>query len=577
MKLKVHIFILSHALLALLAMLLYAQTTTLSITVIVIHPLVVCAIYTTLLYCIPRKFRILSVSILTTLLILLYLSNIVAAHYWNGVITWSFLRSNLSVIIAELQKFPIYVFLIFFGGVMLLVKIYRKSLSFQENFRQHFGVLLLTPILVSAFYYSIYEMQEDMSATLQGEPLFEFLNVKQRGATTEQNIIIPKLTLEQTAKLGVKKQPNIILIHGDALRADRLGAYGNPRKTTPFIDNLIYTSAALKISNGLSNCSETICGVASVTASNFSYVGNVENIFTTLRENGYVNNFIGTGDLYHGGLDKYLSPITDNFIRADLNDGYYKHDDKFVLDTLELYPRSSERPQLFYLRMMSSHQLGSHQQKYKQYQPLPNSLFSMPLLGGNSFKTQVNAHDNFAIQFDAYVNNIFSIMSEKGYLDNAIVVIFGDHGDAMGERGYNGHYQNLYQEEIKVPIVIWTSNNIDIGIKNIAFATLMDIPATLLHYLDIPIPKNFLGSPLQIEQREKIAYLDSKRDTVGLLYQRAGHLYKLLLSKNEQNDSHLFELTSDPKEHIDIYEQDKEFTARLINTYNKFTGRKFSN
>lgn len=574
MKLKIHLFIFIHALISLLVMLVYSKYTPLSIDVILIHSIAICSIYITVLFCIPHKFIVLFLSALSTLLLLFYISNFVAIHYWNDVITWSFLIDNASVFARELQKFPIYVFAILLILIISIVKIYNKLLPFQTDFRQHFGILPLIPILVGTFYYSIYAMQDNMSETLQGEPLFEFFNTNIRYSTTNNHTIISTLTKTDKAiplqKTKNKKQPNIILIHGDALRADRLSAYGNLRKTSPFIDSLIYTGGGVKIPNSMSNCSETICGVASVTTSSFSYKGEVKNIFDILTKNGFVTNFIGTGDLYHGGLDQFLNPVVHNLFRADLNSEYYKHDDRFVIDTLSLYPKAPEQPQLFYLRMMSSHQLGAHRQKYKRYQPTPNSLFSMGFFGGDTLKAQINAHDNFASDFDGYVKSIFSIMGSKGYLDNAVVVIFGDHGDAMGEHGYQGHFNSIYQEEVHVPIVIWSSNNIDIGVKTNSFATLMDIPATLLYYLNITIPKNFLGKPLQIEINNKVAYLDSKRKVAGVLYQEDKQLYKLFVSKKEMRALRLFELNADPDELTDRRKQNKKITTKLMNLHKKF-------
>lgn len=40
------------------------------------------------------------------------------------------------------------------------------------------------------------------------------------------------------AACGAPSPPNIIVIVGDTLRADRLGSYGNPRGLTPFIDSI---------------------------------------------------------------------------------------------------------------------------------------------------------------------------------------------------------------------------------------------------------------------------------------------------------------------------------------------------
>ncbi len=565
MKLKIYLFLLLHTLTSLFGLFFYSQVAAVSINAFVLHPIIVCALYVSLLYFSPQRFLVLAVTISTIFFLLLYIGNVIAAHFWNDFISWSFLSNNYSVFINELIKFPIYIYAFLLGLVFLIYRIYSKWLSSLLNFRQNLGILSVIPILVMTFYLITYGMLPDMSEIWQTEPLFEFMTARYKVSTRSQDFTFPELTEAQAEKLANHNRPNIILIHGDALRADRLGTYGNPRETTPFIDSLVASKEGVKIPYSMSNCSESICGISSVTTSSFSYLNHVPNIFEILKNEGYIINFIGTGDLYHAGLDNYLDPVTDNFLRADLNDKYYKHDDRFVLDTLAAYPLSSTRPNLFYLRMMSTHSLGTHLEKYKRYLPVSKSLLSM-ILGGSAQEAHFNDHDNFTVQFDAYVKNIFSVLREKHYLDNAIVVIFADHADAIGERGHYGHYHSIYQEEIHIPIIFWASENNNMEVKTNLFATLMDIPATLLYELDLPIPENFLGLPLQIKRSEKTAHLSNKKKTIGELYQKGPQIFKLMVSKDTFENLHLFELTSDPGELSDLHASHQQLTKKMINS-----------
>lgn len=563
MKLKIHLIILSHTLVAFLAMLCYSQVMPLSLNVIIIHPLLVCAIYTTLLYCSPHKALPALASGSSILLLLLYSANMIAAHYWNGVISWSFLQTNADVVIAELQKLPIYLMPVPLLMVLLLLRLYKICLPSTPINRQSLSLLGLIPIIVAIFSFSTWKISPDMSMIWQGEPLFEFIKANPR-LSTPQTVILPTLSAAQSKKMNEQDRPNIILIHGDALRADRLGSYGNQRDTSPFIDSLIEDEGGIKLPYSMSNCSESICGFSSVTTSNFSFSGDKPNLFEILIDYGYVSNFIGTGDLYHGGLNQYIEPRTHNFLRADLQESYYNHNDRFVLDTLADYPKYTQRPNLFYLRLMSPHPIGMHFKEYEVYQPSSDSLLSM-LWGNSNTKTLINDHDNNALQFDAFVKVMFAQLSEKNYLDNAIVVIFGDHGDAIGEHGSYGHYNNLFQEEIHVPIVFWASDNIDMNINTSFFATLMDIPATILHHLKIPVPKTFMGIPLQKELSEKMAYLDNQKKTAGVLYQSPERLFKLFLTKNNLDNAYLFDLISDPDELINLTTQETKITEKLTN------------
>jgi arylsulfatase A-like enzyme len=362
--------------------------------------------------------------------------------------------------------------------------------------------------------------------------------------------------------MDASEGPNIILIHADALRADRLGIYGNNRDTSPFIDGLI-SKSGFKFDHGFSNCSESLCGFSSVLTSSFSYAKAEVSMLDLLGNKGYIINVIGAGDLGHGGLDGFFRPRADNFLRADLAEGYYQHDDQYIIDALDSYPDYRKIPNFFYLRMMSSHGLGSHREEFKKYKPTSKSLLSVFNFGSDD-QMRINDHDNFAVQLDAYVNQIFTTLGDKGYLDNAVVVIFGDHGDAIGEHGTYGHYNSLYQEEIHVPILFWSSPNIDLGLKSDQFASLMDIPVTILRHLGMEVPATFSGYPLQESYGEKIAYLNDRRGSRGLIYQKGSSLLKLI--ESDSAERMLFDLIEDPDERMNLYQADNDPRQYLFET-----------
>lgn len=549
-----------HSLLAFLAMLYTSTRMPLSLNVLVIHPMLVCAVYTLILYLLPSAMKIFAATAMTLFLCVLYFTNLIAIQYWNEQISLSFLSINQEVIFEELGRFPVFLIPVFAIFVYLVYALYRFLLSSHRHRAGDFGILLVTPVLVTGFAWSSWVISEDMDIIWQGEPFYEFVNTRAAGAQIQQEIITSPRN--QTVD-DAGSPPNIVFIHGDALRADRLGAYGNDRNTSPFIDGII-AAGAKRIAFGFSNCSESICGFSSVLTSSFSFRSAPTGLLEILSARGYVNNFIGAGSLYHAGLDRYIRPRVDNFLRADLDDNYYMHDDRYVLDALEQFPQYGGVPNFFYLRMMSSHGLGSHPQKYRKFQPTRDSLLSM--LGGESQRqAMINDHDNRAGQFDDYVGKIFALLDQKGYLDNAIVVIFGDHGDAMGERGTYGHYQTLYQEEVHVPLIFWHSDNIEMKIDTRFFATLMDVPVTILQQLELPVPDSFMGSPLQQPRQKKYAYLDSKKDTIGLVYQDGQQLLKLILARDDDTRAQLYDLRKDPGETTNLYRQQPELARTLIN------------
>ena len=55
---------------------------------------------------------------------------------------------------------------------------------------------------------------------------------------------------------------------------------------------------------------------------------------------------------------------------------------------------------------------------------------------------------------DSCLGELFSALDAAGRLDNAIIVVTADHGEEFFEHGNRGHRQTLYEESIRVPLLI---------------------------------------------------------------------------------------------------------------------------
>src|SRR5438105_8754850 len=81
-------------------------------------------------------------------------------------------------------------------------------------------------------------------------------------------LLLPPLAIEVgLAVRRWRRPPNIVVIVADTLRADRLGAYGNTRGLTPFLDELAARGTVFR--NAYSTCSWTNPSVASLFTSRY--------------------------------------------------------------------------------------------------------------------------------------------------------------------------------------------------------------------------------------------------------------------------------------------------------------------
>jgi len=84
------------------------------------------------------------------------------------------------------------------------------------------------------------------------------------------------------------------------------------------------------------------------------------------------------------------------------------------------------------------------------------------------------------LSFDDHVKRIYDHLAETGQLDNTILVIYTDHG-----------FKYAIRE--RIPIIIHFPDHANAGTRQ-NNVQIIDVPPTLLDYLDIPIPAWMLGT-----------------------------------------------------------------------------------
>ena len=127
----------------------------------------------------------------------------------------------------------------------------------------------------------------------------------------------------------------------------------------------------------------------------------------------------------------------------------------------------------------------------------------------DEFAALSNRYDNGVLQSDDYMRRIFATLDAKGYLANSIVVILGDHGDSLGEKGHIGHTRFLYQEDIRIPLLIYDQ---DVSrYQNANFATQADIAPTILQRLGLRVPSGWSDHSLLQPARERISLHQTRR------------------------------------------------------------------
>jgi arylsulfatase A-like enzyme len=69
-------------------------------------------------------------------------------------------------------------------------------------------------------------------------------------------------------------------------------------------------------------------------------------------------------------------------------------------------------------------------------------------------KHYVSQYDGGIAYMDFCLGEFLRQLKERGLYENTLIIITGDHGEAFGERAVVGHGRSVYQDEIRVPLIV---------------------------------------------------------------------------------------------------------------------------
>jgi arylsulfatase A-like enzyme len=247
-------------------------------------------------------------------------------------------------------------------------------------------------------------------------------------------------------------------------------------------------------------------------------------------------NTYSTSDLY-GAVTQYY----DGGMAAA-----YMSDDENVLKALRAVESWSGKPTMMQFHLMSAHQLGKRYPEFQKYTPAKGYIGKMR---GQPDIEHTNSYDNGVLQADSFIQKILSILAEKGYLNEAVVVITADHGDGLGEHGLFNHTNSVREQLLHIPLFFlkYESGKALPGVRNDSFMAQIDIAPSILFELGIDKPSVWSGQAFQLMKNRGFTYFQMV-PSVGLYDHRSSQfLWKYWINYSD-NAEYVFDLISDPGE-----------------------------
>lgn len=368
-------------------------------------------------------------------------------------------------------------------------------------------------------------------------------------------------------RAGYGRKRGVILISVDTLRRDHVGAYGYPKPTTPTLDGLakrgILADDAVSVSSWtlpshLSMLTSTLPGTHGGTDLKQGFNRSVPTVAEILKAQGFATHAV-TSHLYVSktyGLEAGFDSM--NFRQDRLAENVANH-------AMDLIDRFGDRPFFIFLHFYDPHW---HYAPPLEVLKIFEASYSGTMTGNlKDFqklrKDQVKPADldhlralyDGEIRYtDNEIGRFITHLTQRGVDRNTLMVVTSDHGEEFLEHGSWEHQKTLYEEVIRVPLLV--SGPGVTARRETRPVSLLDVAPTILDFLSLKPPPSMQGvSLLQpvLALREMYGETDHTIDGTRLSFLRGGaKSWKAILrsdpAKQVERSSEWYDLAVDPQE-----------------------------
>lgn len=413
--------------------------------------------------------------------------------------------------------------------------------------------------------------------------------------------------------LGCRAQrdPNVLILVIDALRPDHLGSYGYARPTSPNLDAL--AKRGVLFTDAVSPSSYTRAAVPSIFTSVhpaahgvFSQGRQVEVLsdeYTTLAEvlkaRGYrTAAFMPNPSLHHSfnfvqGFDLYDDDFRGGKGPAyEVNETARKINGRF-LRWLRGDGSDPAKPFFAYLHYRDVH---------APYVPPPpyDRMFPKTGEGRQLTRAEIQAQpldirtpqrfrdlDSYISRYDGEIRytderiaELLATLKKEGLLDNTVLFVTADHGETFLEHGAWTHGTDVYEELLRVPLLLVLPEEKHAGQRVEVPVQTTDLYPTVLALLGAEIPAGLQGRSLfeAIEGgadphrpvfSEARVPRNKRPSGWGQIVAVRADGWKLIYNRTKRRAA-LYHLAEDPSETHDLIDREPGKARELVRLLRKF-------
>ena len=402
--------------------------------------------------------------------------------------------------------------------------------------------------------------------------------------------VVPLVSCDRSAP--TRPAPSVLLITIDTLRADHCSVQGYPRATTPELERFARDGTRIELA---------YAPTATTAPTHATIFTSLYPLAHGVRKNGM------TLGAEHTTLAERLAAagyqtaaVVSSFVldpKFGFDQGFDRYDARFEGDTssvraprwqdhevdafdqpanattdkaLAWLGRQREPGRPFFLFV---HYFDPHH-PYVPPEPLASRFVSPGAV--SELEATTAAYDGEIAFADREIGRLLAGLEPLGLAADTLVVITGDHGEGLMQHGHMTHGVQIYEEAVRVPLLIRLQGRVGAGLVLGGPVELVDLVPTVLDLLELPQDAGLQGQSLAAALAGRAA-LDPERPV--FLHRRhyepgqvggmpvAGEKFGIrvgpwkYIDGPEEGTRELFNLIDDPGERVNLFDPSR---AELI-------------
>ena len=415
---------------------------------------------------------------------IILLSSIVSyfMNTYNIVFDTNMLRNILQTNINEsldLVNFKLFLYFMLLG-VLPSIFIYKINITYgsiKTELKSKLKIILIslfiivsTGLSLSKFYTSF--LRENKPLRYYTNPTYyiysigKYINIPFRSG----KVSIKQIGTDAKIPSTDIDRELILLVVGEAARADHFSLNGYPRETNPLLKKEDIINFPDMYSCGTSTASSVPCMFSIFDRKNYSAkkAKSTENLLDVLshaginilwRDNNSDSKSVALRVTYEDYRNPQLNPICDIECR-----------DEGMLEGLQEYIDKQKNGDI----LIVLHQMGNHGPAYYKRYPLNFEKFT-PVCQTNQIEKCtkdeiINAYDNAILYTDYFLSKVINLLKQNSNRFETAMVYLSDHGESLGENGLYLHglpYFMAPDTQKHIAAIMWFGDNFKVDKKSL--------------------------------------------------------------------------------------------------------------